>query len=94
MPCARSTAIAHPPPDLHAEIEGPPDAPILVLSHALGLSMGMWDAVRPHLSRLRVVRYDHRGHGVIITGAPHLACVEQPEAIAGQILRWMLSPTS
>lgn len=25
--------------------------------------MGMWDAVRPHLSGLRVLRYDHRGHG-------------------------------
>ncbi|MEO6795400.1 MAG: 3-oxoadipate enol-lactonase [Candidatus Dormibacter sp.] len=56
-------ATVPPPVDLNAEIEGPPDAPVLVLSHALGLSMGMWDAVRPHLSSLRVLRYDDRGHG-------------------------------
>ena len=55
--------MAPPPVDLNAEIEGPRGAPVLVLSHALGLSIGMWDAVRPHLSSLRVLRYDHRGHG-------------------------------
>ncbi len=37
---------------------------MLVLSHALGLSMAMWDPVLPFLAgRLRTVRYDHRGHG-------------------------------
>lgn len=52
------------PIDLNYRIDGPPNAPVLVLSHALGLSMAMWD---PQVMRLaqafRVVRYDHRGHG-------------------------------
>lgn len=50
--------------DVHSRIDGPPGAPVLVLSHALGVSMAMWD---PQLTRLsqdfRVLRYDHRGHG-------------------------------
>ena len=45
-------------------MDGPPGAPVLVLSHALGLSMAMWDPQLADLSRaFRVVRYDHRGHG-------------------------------
>src|ERR1700682_398086 len=44
--------------------DGAPGAPVLVLSHALGLSMAMWDPqVVPLLRAFRVVRYDHRGHG-------------------------------
>lgn len=50
--------------DVDYRIEGPPGAPVLVLSHALGLSLAMWDPQMPRLSQnLRVVRYDHRGHG-------------------------------
>ncbi|MBC7381263.1 MAG: alpha/beta fold hydrolase [Burkholderiaceae bacterium] len=38
--------------------------PILVLSHALGSDLGMWDEVATALqSRYTVLRYDHRGHG-------------------------------
>ena len=45
-------------------MEGPPGAPVLVLSHALGLSLAMWDPQVPRLSeQLRLLRYDHRGHG-------------------------------
>ena len=52
------------PIDLNYRVEGPPGAPVLVLSHALGLSMAMWDPQLARLSQgLRVVRYDHRGHG-------------------------------
>ena len=52
------------PIDLHYRVDGPPDAPVLVLSHALGLSLAMWDPqVAPLSQALRVVRYDHRGHG-------------------------------
>jgi len=52
------------PIDLHYGIEGPSGAPVLVLSHALGLSMAMWDPQVAALSReFRVVRYDHRAHG-------------------------------
>jgi 3-oxoadipate enol-lactonase len=52
------------PIEVHHRVDGPPGAPVLVLSHALGLSMAMWDPQLEGLSRaLRVVRYDHRGHG-------------------------------
>jgi len=50
--------------DLNYRVDGPPDAPVLVLSHALGLSLAQWDAQLAALSRkFRVVRYDHRSHG-------------------------------
>lgn len=36
----------------------------VVLSHALGCDLGMWDAVTAELKKhCRVLRYDHRGHG-------------------------------
>jgi 3-oxoadipate enol-lactonase len=50
--------------DLNYRVDGPPGAPALVLSHALGLSLAQWDPQVAPLSRaFRVVRYDHRGHG-------------------------------
>jgi 3-oxoadipate enol-lactonase len=46
------------------EIVGPHDAPTLVLSNSLGSTTAMWNRQVPALAdRLRVVRYDHRGHG-------------------------------
>src|ERR1700682_3450701 len=52
------------PIDVNYREDGAPGAPVLVLSHALGLSMAMWDPqVVPLLRAFRVVRYDHRGHG-------------------------------
>jgi 3-oxoadipate enol-lactonase len=45
-------------------IDGPEDAPVLVLVNSLGTSMQMWEPQMPRFSRaLRVVRYDCRGHG-------------------------------
>lgn len=38
--------------------------PVVVLSHALGCDLGMWDGVAAALQdRYTVLRYDHRGHG-------------------------------
>jgi 3-oxoadipate enol-lactonase len=46
------------------EISGPDDAPVLLLSNALGATRGMWDAQVVGLGdELRLVRYDNRGHG-------------------------------
>jgi 3-oxoadipate enol-lactonase len=50
--------------DVHYEITGPDDAPVLLLSNSLGSTTAMWDPQVPGLAEhLRVVRYDHRGHG-------------------------------
>ena len=55
-------------PLLHWTREG--QGPVVVLSHALGCEISMWDGVAAALSpRYTVLRYDHRGHGQ--SQAPH-----------------------
>jgi 3-oxoadipate enol-lactonase len=50
--------------DLAFRWDGPADAPVLVLSHAIGTSMALWEPqVAPVSQRFRLLRYDHRGHG-------------------------------
>lgn len=50
--------------DVHHEVQGPPDAPVVLLSNSLGATMAMWEPQLAALSeRYRVVRYDTRGHG-------------------------------
>jgi 3-oxoadipate enol-lactonase len=50
--------------ELNHRIDGPEDAPWLVLSNSLGGSLEMWDRNVPELAeRFRVLRYDQRGHG-------------------------------
>lgn len=45
-------------------IDGPADAPVLMLSNSLGTSMAMWDPQMEALfAHFRVLRYDMRGHG-------------------------------
>ena len=49
-------------PALHSITEG--QGPVIVLSHALGCDLHMWDEVAALLKdRYTVVRYDQRGHG-------------------------------
>lgn len=46
------------------ELSGSEHAPTLVLSHSLGADLSMWEPQLPALEgRLRVLRYDSRGHG-------------------------------
>ena len=50
--------------DRAVQVEGPPGAPVLVLSNSLGTTADMWRPQLPSLcARFRVVRYEHRGHG-------------------------------
>ena len=50
--------------ELHHLIEGPKDAPVLVLSNSLGTTLDVWRDQAPALrERFRLLRYDHRGHG-------------------------------
>jgi 3-oxoadipate enol-lactonase len=48
---------------LHQEILGPPDAPVLLMGGSLGTTLRMWDGQLPLTADLRLVRFDHRGHG-------------------------------
>jgi len=49
---------------MHYELDGPPDAPALVLSNSLGTNLSVWDPQLPVFAKkFRVLRYDSRGHG-------------------------------
>ena len=49
---------------IHAEVEGPEHAPVLMLSNSLGTNLHMWDdQVAPFTRHFRLLRYDRRGHG-------------------------------
>lgn len=53
-----------PPNTLQYRVDGPEDAPVLVLGPALGTTWHMWDRQIPELSRnRRVLRFDLPGHG-------------------------------
>ena len=50
--------------EVHHELIGPRGAPVVALSCSLGTHWSMWDPQAERLStRLRVLRYDLRGHG-------------------------------
>jgi 3-oxoadipate enol-lactonase len=50
---------------VHYLIEGPENAPVVMLSNSLGTSLAVWDAQAAALrQKYRVVRYDTRGHGL------------------------------
>ncbi|MFB7269247.1 3-oxoadipate enol-lactonase [Streptomyces sp. NPDC056244] len=51
-------------PLLHHRVDGPADAPVLVLGPSLGTSLGVWEPQMAALAaRYRVVRWDLPGHG-------------------------------
>jgi len=50
--------------DCRYQLDGPADAPVLVLSNSLGTTLEMWDAQLAEVAtRYRLLRYDTRGHG-------------------------------
>ena len=49
---------------LHYQLDGPEDAPVLMLANSLGCNLDMWEPQLASLaSRFRVLRFDARGHG-------------------------------
>jgi 3-oxoadipate enol-lactonase len=49
---------------IHYELCGPGDSPVLLLSHALGTNLELWDyQVEALRGAFRILRYDSRGHG-------------------------------
>lgn len=59
------------------------EGPFVVLSHALGCNLRMWDGVAAQLSRAHtVIRYDHRNHGgsELVPGALRVETLAQDAA--------------
>lgn len=58
---------------LHYELNGPAEAPVLVLSNALGTTLDLWlPQVHAFGEHFRVLRYDMRGHGLSdVTPGPY-----------------------
>jgi 3-oxoadipate enol-lactonase len=49
---------------LHHRLDGPEDAPVLVLSNSIGTTLELWDRQVPAFAGpFRVLRYDQLGHG-------------------------------
>src|ERR1700761_2028882 len=49
---------------LNVSVEGRDGGPTLMLSHAMGCAMRMWEPQMAALTQsFRVIRYDRRGHG-------------------------------
>src|SRR5437762_10238536 len=49
---------------IHYALEGQSGSPVLVFSNSLGANYSMWDPQVPEArKKLRVLRYDTRGHG-------------------------------
>jgi 3-oxoadipate enol-lactonase len=68
---------------LHYTVDGPTEAPVLLLGASLGTTGAIWQPQLPDLlARLRVVRYDHRGHG----GSPQPPGPYQVDDLGGDVL--------
>lgn len=48
---------------LHHRISGPDDGPTLLMGPSLGTQLDVWDRQLPLSGSIRLVRFDHRGHG-------------------------------
>lgn len=65
---------------LNAEVSGPVGGPAVVLLHALGTELAIWDEVVPLLpAGCRILRFDQRGHG--------LSDVPEPPYAMGALIR-------
>ena len=69
---------------IHLNLVREGQGPVVVLSHALGCDLHMWDGLAPLLARdFTVLRYDHRNHGRsdVVAGVT-LAAYVLPVALA------------
>lgn len=57
-------ALPRPYGALHLHVDGPQDAPALLLCNSLGTDLRLWDALMPYLNGWQVIRYDKQGHGL------------------------------
>ena len=83
-------------PQLAVALQGPANGggvPV-VLSHALGLDLHMWDALAAHLAAQQhpVLRYDHRGHGGSAVPAGPYAMDDLVDDAARLLREWGRGP--
>ena len=82
-------------PQLKVAVQGPADAsgvPV-VLSHALGLDLSMWDGLAGELAASHpVLRYDHRGHGGSAVPAGRYSMIDLVDDAARLIREWGRGP--
>lgn len=72
---------------MHVRVEGPADAPALVLIHGFGASLHTWDDWAADLSRdHRVVRFDLPGHGLTGPDPSGDYTLERTAAVLGEVL--------
>lgn len=65
--CMTTSLLSTATGDFRIDLQGPADAPVLMLSNSLGTTLEMWDAQAAALrSEFRVLRYDTRGHGASV----------------------------
>jgi 3-oxoadipate enol-lactonase / 4-carboxymuconolactone decarboxylase len=69
---------------IHASVEGPAEAPPVLLLHSLGTTLHMWDPQAAALAkRFRVIRMDMRGHGLTeATSGPYSMAMLAQDALA------------
>jgi 3-oxoadipate enol-lactonase len=68
---------------LHVVDQGPADGLAVVFANSLGTDLRLWEPVLPLLpARLRLIRYDKRGHGLSDLGAPFTIADLADDAIA------------
>ena len=85
-------------PQLAIALQGPSEGgrvPI-VLSHALGLDMHMWDALAARLAAAGhpVLRYDHRGHGASAKPAGPYSMDDLVDDAARLLREWAQGPVA
>jgi 3-oxoadipate enol-lactonase len=80
-------------PQLHVTVQG--EGPPVVLSHALGLDVHMWDALAAQLATtMTVLRYEHRGHGESAVPSGPYAMDDLVDDAARVIREWGSGPVA
>ena len=92
-PVRESTHHTFSAPQLRVRVQG--EGPPVVLSHALGLDLTMWDALAARLAATHtVLRYDHRGHGGSATPPGPYAMSDLVDDAARVIREWGRGPVA
>jgi 3-oxoadipate enol-lactonase len=82
-------------PQLRVALQGVAQGQPVVLSHALGLDLHMWDDIAAELARDHpVLRYDHRGHGGSGSGPGAFMMQDLVDDAARVVREWGRGPVA